>query len=153
MRTQLRDTRVVTVFLLLLAMALVAGLIGGCTAEEPAGSETPGTGTDAGTPPDTAAPDTGTRPAGELPEGATHAVADVLDTPSEGTQVVVFGEITEMRGAEDFMLKDDTGEIFVDGDNDFLPLAVGDTVLVTGLVKVEDSPARVEIDATAVERR
>lgn len=140
-------------FTLMMALVLVAGLVGGCAADEPATNETPGTGTGSETPSDDGSGASGTRPAGELPEGATHTVADILDTPSDGVQVTVVGEIVQMIDAENFTLKDTTGEIYVDGDNDFGTLAAGDMVAVTGTVKAEDSPTNILIEATAVERR
>jgi uncharacterized protein YdeI (BOF family) len=140
------------VFVVVVALVLIAGLAGGCAADEPSDDQAPGTGMGSGGPADGGGT-SGTRPAGELPEGATHAIADVLDTPSDGAQVVLVGEIAQMVDAENFMLKDSTGEVYVDGDNDFGALAVGDAVSVTGTVKIEDSPTRVEIQATAVERR
>lgn len=140
--------------MLLAAMTLLAGLAGGCAAKEPPSDQTPGTGTESESPPDSGTTgDSATRPGGELPEGATHAIADVLDSPSDGVQVVLVGEIAEMVDAENFLLRDGTGEVYVDGDNDFGVLAAGTAVSVTGTVKVEDSPVRVEIEATAVDRR
>jgi len=135
--------------LLLVTICLAVALAAGCAADEPAETTppvtTPGTVSE---PEATAAPR-----AGLLPKGATHSVAAVVGSPIEGQTVVLGGEITEMSGPEDFMLSDGTGEVFVDGDNDFLPLAVGDQLLVTGTVGIEDSPDRVEIQATAVKRR
>jgi uncharacterized protein YdeI (BOF family) len=139
---------------LLVLLMLTAGLAGGCTAQESLDTEAPGTDTESGSPSDGGTTgESATRPSGELPEGATHAIADVLDTPSDGLQVVLVGEIAEMLDAENFMLKDSTGEVYVDGDDDFGALAVGDLVSVTGTVKNEDSPARVEIQATALDHR
>jgi len=76
----------------------------------------------------------------------------VLASPSEGAQVILGGTIAEMLSAEDFMLDDGTGRVFVDGDDDFGALQVGDRVLVTGTIDIEDSPQRVEIQATAIRR-
>jgi uncharacterized protein YdeI (BOF family) len=67
--------------------------------------------------------------------------------------VILSGTITQILGDFNFMLGDGTDEVFVDGDDDFGALAVGDAILVTGIVDVEDSPPRVEIEATAVVRK
>jgi len=133
---------------LLVAACLAVTLAAGCTADEPAETTPPVANPDTVTEPEA----TATPGAGLLPRGATHSVAAVVGSPIEGQQVVLGGEIIEMSGPEDFILSDGTGEVFVDGDNDFLPLAVGDQLLVTGTVSIEDSPDRVEIQATAVKR-
>jgi uncharacterized protein YdeI (BOF family) len=103
-----------------------------------------------------AAPDDGASepapPNDGLPEGATHSIGEVLASPREGYPVILSGTITQILGDFNFMLGDGTDEVFVDGDDDFGALAVGDAVLVTGIVDVEDSPPRVEIEATAVVR-
>jgi len=91
-------------------------------------------------------------PISTLPAGATSSIAAVLASPVQGAQVTLGGTIAEMLSAEDFMLDDGTGRVFVDGDNDFGTLRVGDRVLVTGTVDIEDSPRRVEIQATAIRR-
>lgn len=91
-------------------------------------------------------------PVSALPEGVTSSIAAVLASPSEGAQVILGGTIAEMLSAEDFMLDDGTGRVFVDGDDDFGALRVGDRVLVTGTIDIEDSPQRVEIQATAIRR-
>ncbi len=92
-------------------------------------------------------------PVSTLLEGATSSIAAVLAAPVEGAQVILGGTIAEMLSAEDFILDDGTGRVFVDGDDDFGTLRVGDRVLVTGTVDIEDSPQRVEIQATAILRR
>jgi uncharacterized protein YdeI (BOF family) len=97
-------------------------------------------------------PEPGASAGGGLPEGATHTIRDILSAPVEDERVVLVGKITRMRDSEDFVLGDGTGKILVDGDDDFGRLAVGDTVRVSGEVDVEDSPSRVEIEATSVER-
>jgi len=145
-------SRVTVIGIMLLAVCLTVGLTG-CAADEPTTTTPPATDQPA-TPDDGGASATGTVPADTpLAAGATHSIGEVLDTPSEGQQVVLGGEIIAMISAEDFTLSDETGEVFVDGDNDFGALAVGDQLLVTGTVDVEDSPARIEIQATAIEKR
>lgn len=94
-----------------------------------------------------------TTPFVSLSGGATSSIGDVLSSPVEGAQVVLEGTITRMLSAEDFMLDDGTGIVYVDGDDDFGTLRVGDRVLVTGAVDIEDSPQRVEIQATSIRRR
>jgi len=159
MRTRRNGATHTSICVLLVALMLLAGLASGCAADEPSGNGTSGTDTgsetpsDSGTTGDSTGDAAGTRPEGELPEGATHFVADVLDTPSNGLAVVLSGEVASMVDGENFMLADSTGEILIDGDNDFGTIAVGDLLLVTGTVKMEDSPSRVEIQATAIERR
>ena len=111
----------------------------------PPTEETPAT--IAATPTTSAPPPVSTRP-----EGTTSSIAALLASPVEGAQVILGGTIAEMLSAEDFMLDDGTGRVFVDGDDDFGPLRVGDRVLVTGTVDIEDSPRRVEIQATAIRR-
>jgi len=137
----------------LLATVLVVALLAGCTAEQPTdtGTETPPAATESAPPESEVATEPTSAP-GALPEGAT-SIAAVLQSPNAGSEVVLAGEITQMQGAENFVLDDGTGQVFVDGDNDFGTLAVGDMLIVTGTVDVEDSPTRVEIQATAVERR
>lgn len=130
-------------------------VVSGCATSQPSETQTPPpVTTESAAPATDTVTDTSTAPpSADLPEGATHSIGAVVESPTEGQQVVLGGEITEMRGAEDFILSDGTGEIFVDGDNDFGALAVGDVLLVTGTVDIEDSPAGVEIQATAVARR
>jgi len=145
-------SRATIVGIVLVVVCLTLGLTG-CAADEPVDTTPPASDQPATTD-DGGASATGTVPADTvLPEGATHSIGEVLDTPSQGQQVVLGGEIIAMITAEDFTLSDATGEVFVDGDNDFGALAVGDQLLVTGTVDVEDSPSRIEIQATAIERQ
>lgn len=155
MRSLFENVGAQTTGLLLVIVCLAIALATGCATGEPAQTgTTPPVATEPATPGAEVETDTGAvPPSDQLPEGATLSVAEVISYPTQDQRVVLAGEITEMSGAEDFMLSDGTGEVFVDGDNDFGKLAVGDRLLVTGTVDIEDSPARVEIQATAVERR
>lgn len=149
-QTPYRNARFVIAMALLIAMAAVAGCTPGSAPDanpsEPPAAEVPTTSGDT--------PATGaTPPADNLPEGATSTIADVLASPVEGAQVVLGGTITEMMTVQDFTLDDGSGKVFVDGDDDFGTLRVGDRVLVTGTVDIEDSPQRIEVQATAIERR
>lgn len=143
------------IVLVVLTTFLLAGpVLVGCGADEPAAEPPAEEAVNDGAPDEGAA--TPEEPAPSEPaqvEGASHTVKQVLDAPVQGERVVLGGEIAEMLTSQDFMLDDGTGEVFVDGDDDFGALAVGDIVLVTGEVDVEDSPARVEIQATAIERK
>jgi len=149
MRPQRSTHRLFLVAVLTATLMLAVSLGVACGDEDPAVEATPGDGVAS-----PAVTDTPTTTATPTPttQGATHTIGDILASPVEGQRVVLVGTIALMQGAEDFTLDDGTGQIYVDGDDDFLPLAGGDEVAVEGVVDVEDSPSRVEIDATAVTR-
>ena len=140
-------------------LALVSGLVlvlamsVGCGADDPALDEATDPVTAEPVAPDTEAPEEAPSAGSDVPEGATHTVESILAVPTEDERVVLSGEVTEVLGDDDFMFSDGTGEIYVDGDDDFGAMSVGDMLFVTGLVDVEDSPLRIEIDATGVQRR
>jgi uncharacterized protein YdeI (BOF family) len=146
----------------MLTLAIVAGCAAQPTADERSGADVPAPTSPA---PDASRPEpaepadpgngvvTPPPAGGALPPGATHTIGAILAAPGYGEPVVVAGEIVSVIAGDDFILSDGTGQIFGDGDSDFGPIAVGDRLLVTGTVYIEDAPSRVEIQVTGVQRR
>lgn len=143
-------------FMLLVAGVLASVLLPGCAAEEPSlgysqDSPPAGSSSDAGA---GLAASPSTTPAGiRTPEGATRTVRALFAVPIKGEEVVISGHVTEMLADYDFVLDDGTGAIHVVGDENCTGFGVGDTLIVTGVVDVEDSPFRVEIEAEVVDVR
>ena len=90
---------------------------------------------------------------GALPEGATATVRSVFSVFSDGEEVCLSGHVAELRGRQGFTLDDGTGAIHVECDFPIDGMRVGDELLVTGVVNVEESPFRVKVLADEVERR
>jgi uncharacterized protein YdeI (BOF family) len=90
---------------------------------------------------------------GALPEGATATVRSVFSVFASGDEVCLSGHVAELRGRQGFTLDDGTGAIHVECDFPIDGMRVGDELLVTGIVAVEESPFRVTIVADEVERR
>jgi uncharacterized protein YdeI (BOF family) len=88
-----------------------------------------------------------------LPEGATATIRSVFSVYSNGEEIRLSGYVTELSGRQDFTLDDGTGAIHVECDFPIDGMRVGDQLLVTGVVDVEESPFRVKILADEVERR
>lgn len=142
--------------LIAVALLAMAALSTGCSPDQPSEPESSPLTRDATepAPPDGVAPaEEPTASPTERTDGVTHSVGEVLGSPRAGMRVVLGGTIIEQLTAEDFILDDGTGAVFVDGDDDFGRLDVGDQVIVTGTVDIEDSPNRVEIQAMDVRRR
>lgn len=91
-------------------------------------------------------------PQGALPEGATATVRSVFSVYADGAEVCLSGYVTEISGRQDFTLDDGTGAIHVECDFPIDGMRMGDELLVTGVVDVEDSPFRVKILADELER-
>lgn len=92
-------------------------------------------------------------PQGALPEGATGTVRSVFLVLASGDEVCLSGRVAELRDRQGFTLDDGTGAIHVECDFPLDGMRVGDELLVTGIVDVEESPFRVKILAEEVERR
>ena len=92
-------------------------------------------------------------PQGALPEGVTATVRSVFSVFSNGEEVCLSGYVTEISGRQDFTLDDGTGAIHVECGFPLDGMRVGDELIVTGVVDVEESPFRVKILADQVERQ
>jgi uncharacterized protein YdeI (BOF family) len=142
------------VFVTLAVGLLAAVLLPGCASEEPLLGY-PQDGGPAGSSADGGAglaASAATTPSdARVPEGATRTVRALFAVPIKGEKVVISGRVTEMLAHNDFVLEDGTGAIHVVGDENCTGFGVGDTLIVTGVVDVEDSPFRVEILTDEVE--
>jgi uncharacterized protein YdeI (BOF family) len=142
------------VFVTLAVALLAAVLLPGCAAEEPSlgySQERAPAGSSADGGAGLAASAATTPSDARLPEGATRTVRALFAVPIKGEEVVIAGRVTEMMAHNDFVLEDGTGAIHVVGDENCTGFGVGDTLIVTGVVDVEDSPFRVEILTNEVE--
>jgi uncharacterized protein YdeI (BOF family) len=140
---------------LLAALAIAATALSGCAfPEEPMMEFTPAPESGEQAPSASGLIDSGSElPAqGALPEGATATVRSAFTVYSNGEKIGLSGYVTELSGGQGFTLDDGTGAIHVECDFPIDGMRVGDELLVTGIVNVEESPFRVKILADEVER-
>lgn len=141
---------------LLAAVAVAATALSGCAlSEEPMMEFSPAPESGEQAPSASGLIDSGSDlPAqGALPEGATANVRSVFSVFASGDEVCLSGHVAELRGRQGFTLDDGTGAIHVECDFPIDGMRVGDELLVTGIVAVEESPFRVTIVADEVEAR